>query len=153
MALVIVAGASGQHAAVVYEAAMLSEVCVAGFAIIGDETPAPLLDCQWLGMIKDIGFAEISRGSTFIVACGSNALRHQESEALRAQGASFQSVYHPAAIVSPSADIGLRIPRSSRSAFRDNRDQRSEMMAISIPTSSRSVFRHDGDQMRDVLVV
>lgn len=50
-------------------------------------------------------------------------------------------------------EVPLRIPGSSRSAFRDNRDQRSEMMAISIPTSSRSVFRHDGDQMRDVLVV
>ena len=53
----------------------------------------------------------------------------------------------------PRKVIAVRIPGSSRSAFRDNRDQRSEMMAISIPTSSRSVFRHDGDQMRDVLVV
>jgi hypothetical protein len=95
MALVIVAGASGQHATFVYEAAMLSGLPVAGFATIGDETPAPLLDCHWLGIIRAIGIAEIRRSSTFIVAGGSNALRYQESETLRAQGASFQSVCHP----------------------------------------------------------
>jgi len=106
MALVIVAGASGQHAAVVYEAAILSGLRVAGFATIAGAAPTPMFDCQWLGIIRDIGRAEILRSSTFIVACGSNTLRHKESEALRAQGASLQSVCHPAAIVSPSAEIG-----------------------------------------------
>lgn len=106
MALVIVAGASGQHAVVVYEAAILAGHQVAGFATIGDATPAALLDCPWLGVVSDIASSEIQRGSHFIVACGSNALRLQESETLLAHGASLRSVCHPAATVSPSASIG-----------------------------------------------
>jgi len=106
MALVIVAGASGQHAVVVYEAAILSGHQVAGFATIGDATHAALLDCQWLGVVGDIASSEIQRGNYFIVACGSNTLRLQESEFLLAHGASLQSVCHPSAIVSPSASIG-----------------------------------------------
>lgn len=106
MALVIVAGASGQHAAVVYEAAILSGVPVAGFVTIGDAAPPPMFDCQWLGCIRDVGPREIERASTFIVACGSNSLRCEETEALERRGASFASVRHPAAIVSPSAHIG-----------------------------------------------
>ena len=47
----------------------------------------------------------------------------------------------------------MRVPGSSRSVFRDDGDQRSDMMAISIPTSSRSAFRDDRDQMRVVLAV
>ena len=106
MALVIVAGASGQHAAVVYEAAVLSGIPVAGFATIGDAAPPPMFDCHWLGFIRDVGPREIDRGSTFIVACGSNTLRRGASEVLDKQGASFASVTHPAAVVSPSADVG-----------------------------------------------
>ncbi|MFN3435533.1 MAG: NeuD/PglB/VioB family sugar acetyltransferase [Sphingomonas sp.] len=106
MALVIVAGASGQHASVVYEAAILSGVPVAGFATVGDAAPPPMFDCPWLGFIGDVGPRERDRGNTFIVACGSNALRRGESEVLDRQGASFASVRHPAAVVSPSADIG-----------------------------------------------
>lgn len=106
MALVIIAGASGQHAAVLYEAAVLSGLHVAGFATIEGASPAPVRDCRWLGIISDIGSAEIGRGNKFIVACGSNDVRHHESEALCAQGASCQSIFHPAAIVSSSANIG-----------------------------------------------
>jgi sugar O-acyltransferase (sialic acid O-acetyltransferase NeuD family) len=106
MALVIVAGASGQHAIVVYEAAVLAGHQIAGFATVGDATPAAVLDCPWLGVVGDIASSEIRRGSQFIVACGSNTLRFHESESLLAQGASLQSVCHPAAIVSPSARIG-----------------------------------------------
>jgi acetyltransferase EpsM len=65
-----------------------------------------MFDCPWLGFIRDVGPREIDRGSTFIVACGSNALRRGESEVLDKQGASFTSVRHPAAIVSPSAGVG-----------------------------------------------
>ncbi len=106
MALIIVAGASGQHAAVVYEAAILSGAAVIGFATIDDATPPPLFDCPWIGSIGEIAAVEIARGNSFLVACGSNKLRHQHSEALLAQGASLQGIYHPAAIISPSADIG-----------------------------------------------
>lgn len=106
MALIIVAGASGQHAAVVYEAAILSGLKVAGFATIEGAVPAPMLDCRWIGSIESIAASEISRGTQFVIACGSNELRRQQSEALLSQGASLQSVYHPAAIVSPSAGIG-----------------------------------------------
>jgi len=106
MALVIVAGASGQHAVVVYEAAILSGHQVAGFATIEDAPLAPLLDCPWLGVVSDIASSEIRRGSQFIVACGSNTLRLQQSESLLAHGGSLQTICHPAAIVSPSAAIG-----------------------------------------------
>lgn len=106
MALIIVAGGSGQHAAVVYEAAILSGTSVRGFASIGEGVPAPLFDCPWLGRVDDIGGSEVAQGTGFIVACGSNALRRQQSEALLAQGARLESIFHPAAIVSPSASIG-----------------------------------------------
>ena len=106
MALIIVAGASGQHASVVYEAAILSGVSVAGFVTIDDAEPTPLFDCQWLGRLGDIAAAAIARGDHFVVACGSNALRRRTSEMLASQGALFHSVQHPAAIISPSARIG-----------------------------------------------
>lgn len=106
MTLIIVAGASGQHASVVYEAAILSGASVAGFATIDDAEPPLLLDCQWLGRLDDIAAAAIARGEHFVIACGSNALRRRTSEMLAAQGASFQSVQHPAAITSPSARVG-----------------------------------------------
>ena len=106
MALIIVAGAAGQHAAVVYEAAILSGARVAGFATVDDATPLPMLDCPWIGRVDSIAAAEIARGSQFIVACGSNELRRRASEMLLSQGATLQSVCHPAAIISPSASIG-----------------------------------------------
>ncbi|WP_439568052.1 NeuD/PglB/VioB family sugar acetyltransferase [Sphingopyxis sp.] len=107
MSLVIVAGASGQHAAVVYEAAILSGVIVAGFATIDAADPVPIFDCPWLGRLDQIAASKIALGSRFIVACGSNKLRRRTVEALESQGASLQSVQHPAAIVSPSARVGL----------------------------------------------
>jgi sugar O-acyltransferase (sialic acid O-acetyltransferase NeuD family) len=106
MALIIVAGASGQHAAVVYEAAILSGANVMGFATIDDATPAPMFDCRWIGSVDSIAALEIARGNRFVVACGSNELRRQRSETLLTQGALLQSVHHPGAIVSPSASIG-----------------------------------------------
>lgn len=105
MALIIVAGASGQHATVVYEAAILSGMTVTGFATIGEDAPTPILDCPWMGDVDSIACSEIDGGARFMVACGSNELRRQVSDALQAKGASFQSVYHPAAIVSPSASV------------------------------------------------
>lgn len=106
MALIIVAGTSGQHAAVVYEAAILSGMVVLGFVTIGDAKPCAVFDCPWIGNVGDITTLQPGRGKEFIVACGSNEQRRQQSEALLMQGATFRSVYHPAAIVSPSADIG-----------------------------------------------
>lgn len=105
MALIIVAGASGQHAAVVYEAAILSGMTVSGFATVADDTPAQLLDCRWVGSIGRIAASEIDRETQFIVACGSNQLRRELSESLLAKGASLGGVRHPTAIVSPSASI------------------------------------------------
>lgn len=106
MALIIVAGASGQHAAVVYEAAILAGLNVAGFATIGSASPVPLFDCRWVGDVERIAPTEIQRGARFVVACGANALRRQISEALLDRGASLQEICHPAAIISPSASIG-----------------------------------------------
>lgn len=105
MALIIVAGASGQHAAVVYEAALLSGLDIAGYATLGDEAPARLFDCRWIGVLEGIADRETALGNQFIVACGSNELRRAHSDALVARGASLQSVRHPAAILSPSASI------------------------------------------------
>ena len=107
MALIIVAGASGQQAAVVYEAAVLSGADIAGFATIGDATPIAIFDCRWMGSVDSVVASEIARENQFIVACGSNEMRRQQMESLLARGVSLQSVHHPAAIVSPSATIGL----------------------------------------------
>lgn len=104
MALIIVAGASGQHAAVVHEAAVLSGLEVLGFATLGDE--ARPFNTPWLGRLEAIAAAGIAQDHRFHVACGANALRRTWSEALLAQGALLQSVVHPAALVSPSARIG-----------------------------------------------
>src|SRR4051794_14058601 len=98
MALIIVAGLSGQHAAVVYEAAILSGASVLGFATIEDATPVPMFDCAWIGSVDSIAASEIAQGNQFVVACGSNELRRQKSEALLTQGALLQTVHHPAAI-------------------------------------------------------
>ncbi|PNU03030.1 acetyltransferase [Novosphingobium guangzhouense] len=99
--LVIVAGASGQHAAVVYEAALLSGIPVAGFAAIARNAPAAVLDCPPLGQLD----ACTVEGRSFVIACGSNTLRRELTERLRQRGACFAAVVHPAAIVSPSATI------------------------------------------------
>ena len=68
MAPIIVAGASGQHATVVYEAAILSGLEVSGFATIEDASAPPILDRLWLGRMDDIATPEIDRGTRFIVA-------------------------------------------------------------------------------------
>lgn len=105
MALIIVAGASGQHASVVYEAAMLSGMTVLGFATIGG-SPEELLDCVALGPISALLTPGNIDGHQFIVACGDNALRMDLTEQLVANGAALASVRHPTAIVSPSSHIG-----------------------------------------------
>ena len=105
MALIIVAGASGQHAAVVYEAACLADVAVAGFATIAGDGPAAVLDCPPLGPLDAVAGPAIAEGARFVVACGANALRRRIMVLLAERGASFQSVVHPAAIVSPTAVI------------------------------------------------
>jgi acetyltransferase EpsM len=104
--LIIVASASGQHAAVVYEAARLAGRDVAGFATIADGRPDALLDCTPLGALDEIAPAAIADGMAFVVACGANDLRRRVTDRLARQGAVFGSVAHPAAIVSPSAAIG-----------------------------------------------
>ncbi|MFC0686830.1 acetyltransferase [Novosphingobium clariflavum] len=106
MALIIVVGGSGQHASVVYEAAVLSGMAVAGLAAMDAAAVAPAFDCPWLGSLGAIADGGIARGDRFIAACGSNALRREISETLLAWGAELASVVHPAAIVSPSACIG-----------------------------------------------
>jgi acetyltransferase EpsM len=112
MALIIVAGASGQHAAVVHEAAVLSGLEVLGFATLGDEAPPFNTPC--LGRLEAIAAAGIAQGYRFHIACGANALRRTWSEALLAQGALLQSVVHPAAMVSPSARGGWLRPVGGR---------------------------------------
>lgn len=107
MPLIIVAAASGQHAAVVYEAAILSAMPVRGFVTVNGNMPMSLLDCRWLGHLEEVATAEIARGTHFVVACGSNALRREISEALLKMGASLASIRHPSAIISPSASVAV----------------------------------------------
>jgi sugar O-acyltransferase (sialic acid O-acetyltransferase NeuD family) len=106
MGLIIVAGQSGQHATVVYEAALLSGMEVEGFATVEAASSFTLLDCTYLGQLDDIAGRTIADGAQFVVACGSNELRASTTRRLREQGASFATVCHPAAIISPSAVVG-----------------------------------------------
>ena len=106
MALVIVAGGSRQHAAVVYEAALLSNIAISGFVTLDADPGAKLFDCRWLGQVETAVDQGIGRDSPFIVACGDNSLRRKISEYVMAQGLGLATITHPAAIVSPSADVG-----------------------------------------------
>ncbi len=110
MKLVIVAGSSGQHAAVVHEAAMLSGIPIAGFVTIEATVEGALrprvLDCPDLGGPDELAALVASGEVAFVAACGSNALRRVIGETIMARGALLQSVVHPAAILSPSATIG-----------------------------------------------
>jgi acetyltransferase EpsM len=100
--LILVASASGQHAAVVYEAAVLSGLQVAGYVTIGTGAPVPM-DCPWLGALAEMA---IDATHAFVVACGSNELRRVITADLVARGAVLGSVHHPRAIVSPGAQVG-----------------------------------------------
>jgi len=104
-ATILVAGASGQHAGVVYEAAMLRGIDVRGFAVLGGGEPSSVLGCNSLGKLEDIAVAAIRQGNKFVPAVGSNVLRNVIYNYLYKLGASFRNIVHPNAIVSPSAII------------------------------------------------
>jgi sugar O-acyltransferase (sialic acid O-acetyltransferase NeuD family) len=104
MALIIVVGGSGQHASVIYEAALLSGVPVAGFAT-ADGSPSELLDCRPLGTIVSVLESDSFRDRRFVVACGANDRRMELTELLTGKGVSLASVFHPAAVISPSSRI------------------------------------------------
>lgn len=99
------AGASGQHAAVVYEAASLCGINVCGFAVLHGDEPISVLDCERLGRLEDIAEAAIANGVRFIIAVGSNSLRREIFDFLADQGALFRTVVHPRAIISPTANL------------------------------------------------
>ena len=82
MKIVIVSGSSGQHAAVVYKAAILAGLDVAGFVTIDPDARPTVLDCPYLGgpdMLRD---PVLLRGAAFVPACGSNADRRSVAEAI-----------------------------------------------------------------------
>ncbi|MFD1949845.1 acetyltransferase [Sphingomonas arantia] len=105
MAVIIVSASTGQHAAVVYEAAILAGLPLAGYVTVTDGPPMSLLDCRWLGHLDAVLAADVASSHQFIVACGSNALRRSLTLSLQDAGASLAAVAHPAAILSPSAII------------------------------------------------
>jgi sugar O-acyltransferase (sialic acid O-acetyltransferase NeuD family) len=107
MQIVIVAGSSGQHAAVVYEAATLAGLNVAGFVTIDADARPTVLDCRNLGGPDMLEDPTMLRDVSFVPACGSNADRRSAAEAIIAGGGALGTVIHPRAIVSPSAAIGL----------------------------------------------
>jgi len=103
--LVIISGVSGQHAAVVYEAAILSGRNVLGF--ISPPGATQVLDCSHLGGSDALRDEALLGSARFIVAVGSNVERKQIAGSLAARGAALETIIHPQAIVSPSASIGL----------------------------------------------
>lgn len=106
MQVVIVSGSSGQHAAVVYEAAILAGLDVAGFVTIDADARPIVLDCRYLGGPDMLENPAMLRDAAFVPACGSNADRRSVAETIIARGGTLATVIHPRAIVSPSAAIG-----------------------------------------------
>ncbi|WP_260921579.1 acetyltransferase [Novosphingobium sp. 9] len=104
MALVIVSSASGQHASVVYEAALLSGMMVQGYASLALHGPVALLHCPYLGSLDDL--IDGQSASSFVIACGDNSVRESVSRRLEEAGSQAATVCHPAAILSPSAIVG-----------------------------------------------
>ena len=104
--LIIISGASGQHASVVYEAAQLCGRRLLGF-ITAEEclTPPKVLDCSYLGGPAALQDDALIRSASFFIACGSNSKRRQLSEALLQRGALLDTIIHPQAAVSPSCSI------------------------------------------------
>ncbi len=103
MGLVIVSGASGQHATVVYECARLSGLDVDGFVTFEPNESLEILDCPNLGTLAEI----LGKGGnvSFIVACGSNDERQKLANFVMEREGRLQSVQHPRSIISPSAHI------------------------------------------------
>ncbi|WP_274617198.1 acetyltransferase [Novosphingobium terrae] len=105
MSLIIVASSSGQHAAVVYEAAILAGMAVEGLATIEHDAPSAILDCKFLGDVDEVISSASHRRAQFVIACGSNMVRRHWCERILALGVELGTVCHPAAIISPSAAI------------------------------------------------
>jgi sugar O-acyltransferase (sialic acid O-acetyltransferase NeuD family) len=106
MQVVIVAGSSGQHAAVVYEAAILARMSVAGFVTIDADARPTVLDCRCLGGPDMLEDPALLRDVSFVPACGSNEDRRSVAEAIITNDGTLGIVVHPRATVSPTAVIG-----------------------------------------------
>lgn len=106
---IIIAGTSGQHATVVYEAAVLSGIAITGFMTVGDAAIPSILDCPYLGPLFATGGGDALPPDyaqhRFIIATGDNRFRRTVSERIQRLGAALQSIIHPSAILSPSARI------------------------------------------------
>lgn len=105
MALVIVAGASGRHAIVVYEACLLAGVAVAGIASYDENAPGEFPGGTYLGPIDALLAGSDVATHSFVVACGANRDRANVVTRLLERGGTLASVIHPAATISPSATI------------------------------------------------
>ena len=104
--VVIAVAGGGPHARVVYEAAVLSRLPLAGFVTAEPQTPTDLIDGPHLGgeeLLSDHVF--VSRYK-IVPATGSNAARRQISQSIRRLGGELATVIHPNASISPSAELG-----------------------------------------------
>lgn len=103
--LVLVGG--GGHALVIAEAAALSGFHLPGYL---DDHPMPALGREPGALIRLGGFADIGRiaGRKWILAIGNVSVRRTILDALMSigEGGNAQSVVHPTAVISPSANIG-----------------------------------------------
>ena len=104
--LVVVAGGSGQHASVVFEAANLAGLQIVGIATMPGNATHVDPFVQFLGEMPDVFEPLIACDHKFVVASGSNDERRFIHDFLVGKGGQFQTVIHPAAMVSPSAKIG-----------------------------------------------
>lgn len=97
-------GYSG-HGLVVTEAAMLSNLNVISYA---DKKASNLTSFQleYWGTETSVGFKGWKKNIKFIHGVGNNNLRSKIAEFIRSRGGVFETVIHPRALVSESADIG-----------------------------------------------
>lgn len=104
-ALPLVVLGGGGHAAVAVEAARLAGMTVAGFlapipAILVGGTP-------WLGSDELLQSAEFLASHRFLPAVGDGGIRRRLAALVMGRGGCLATVRHPAAVVSPSARLGL----------------------------------------------
>jgi len=104
--LVIVAGQTGQHARVVFEAAILAGWTIAGIVSLGANGPPNVFGAKVLGGEDALSQAELVSRFAIVPGLGDNAARARiAAQVLAAEGV-LATIEHPASIISTSAVLG-----------------------------------------------
>jgi UDP-perosamine 4-acetyltransferase len=109
--VLLVLGAGG-HAHPVIEALRAIGLMVAG--LLDDSARAPVLGVPVLGPLDSLGTHGESAAA---IAIGANALRARLGAACQARGLDLPNVIHPAALLSPSARIGVGVQVMARAVI------------------------------------